>query len=107
MAVGTKQKFVFRALFAECIPFKATVDFASIADGNEEASNITVPGAAIGDFVEVASGVDLSDLGLTASVTAADTVTVVAWNNTGGAVNLASQTITGVVKKPGDVFSQL
>jgi hypothetical protein len=71
-----------------------TVDFASIADGDEAAADITVTGAALGDPVEVvAPGIDVADLQLTATVTAADTVSVVAANNTGGAVDLGSQTI--------------
>ena len=77
-----------------------TWDPASIADGDEEAKEITVTGAALGDFVLASFSVDVADLSLTADVTAADTVTAVLANNTGGAVDLASGTIyVRVIKK--------
>ena len=72
----------------------ATKDFGSIADGNEEEQDITVTGAALGDFVVASLGVDTVGLTLTADVTAANTVTVVLGNFTGGAVDLASATLT-------------
>lgn len=107
MAVGTKGPRQFQGLF-DVIPFKATVDFASTLDGNEDASDITVAGAEVGDFVLIAPGADIADLGLTAQVTAANTVTAQIWNNTGGTINPASQTLTGVVLKPkANVFAEL
>lgn len=107
MSAGTKNRRQFLHIFDDAIPFKLTADFASTLDGDEAAVDLAVPGAALGDFVLVAPGIDLTDLVLAASVTAADVVTVVVANNTGGTIDLASQTITGVVLKPGDVFSNL
>lgn len=75
----------------------ATWDAASIADGNEVAQEVTVTGAALGDFAIASHGVDVADLVLDAKVTAADTVTAVLANNTGGAINLASSTLRVVV----------
>lgn len=71
----------------------ATWNASSIADGDMESKDVTVTGAAIGDFVEASMGVDVVDLGISAQVTAADTVTVTLLNNTGGAVDLASTTV--------------
>lgn len=71
-----------------------TWDAASIADGDMESVDVTVTGAALGDFVLVSLGVDTEDLGLVGAVTAADTVTVTLLNNTGGAVDLASTTVS-------------
>ena len=71
----------------------ATWNAASIADGDEAAVEVTATGAALGDFVLVSMGVDVADLVLNANVTAANTVTVVLANNTGGAVDLASTTV--------------
>ena len=71
----------------------ATWDAASIAIGAMESVDITVTGAALGDFVLVSIGTDTLDLTLTAQVTAADTVTVTLANNTAGAVDLASTTV--------------
>ena len=62
----------------------------NIVDGDEEALEITVEGAALGDFVLASLSVDVADLALSGAVTAADTVTLVLSNNTGGPVNLAT-----------------
>ncbi len=71
----------------------ATWDAASIADGDEEAKDVTVTGAALGDHAVASLSIDLTDLVLDAQVTVADTVTCVLANNTGGAVDLASATV--------------
>lgn len=65
----------------------------SILDGDEAATDITVNGAALGDFVLISGDVDAADLQLTGTVTAANTVTAVYSNSTGGAVDLASHNI--------------
>jgi len=65
----------------------------SIAAGGKEAKDITVTGAALGDFAIASFSLDVEDLILNAQVTAADTVTVVLANNTGGAINLGSGTV--------------
>ena len=71
-----------------------TKDFGSIGDGNELVEDLTVTGAALGDFAMASLAVDTVDLTLTATVTAANTVTVVLGNFTGGAIDLASTTLT-------------
>ncbi len=74
----------------------ATVDFANVPDGNEEPADITVTGAALGDIVMVSHSLDVADLQLTADVTAANTVSVVA-SSSGDAVNLGSGTVRVLV----------
>lgn len=74
-------------------------DAGAIADGNEEAKDLTVAGAAIGDRATVTASIDLLDVELSGSVTAEDTVTAILSNNTGGEVNLASGSFTAVVTK--------
>jgi len=74
-----------------------TWDPGNIGNGAEEAKEITVTGAALGDFVLVAFSLDVADLALVGAVTAADTVTAQLLNNTGGAVNLAEGTVTALV----------
>ena len=71
----------------------ATWDAASIADGDEEAATVTVTGAVVGDYAIASLSIDITDLVLDAQVTAADTVTCVLANNTGGAIDLASATV--------------
>lgn len=84
-----------RPLFEQGVTLEAsaTWDAGSIADGDEEAKEITVTGAALGDFVLVSASIDVADLALVAQVTAANTVTAQLLNNTGGAVDLASMTV--------------
>ena len=74
-----------------------TYNAGAIADGNEEVGELTITGAALGDFVLASHGVDVADLALTAQVTAADTVTYQLNNNTGGTIDLASATVRCVV----------
>lgn len=78
---------------AEYLDGSKTFDSGSIADGNEEVTEITVTGAALGDFCIASSSIDVLDLAVVASVTAADTVTLQLLNNTGGAIDLASATV--------------
>ena len=78
-----------------------TKDWGSIADGNEETEDMTVTGAALGDYVVAAMSIDVTDLTITASVTASNTVTVVLGNFTGGAIDLGSGTLTVKVFKAG------
>lgn len=78
----------------------ATWDAGEIADGDEEVKEITVTGAALGDYViGVSLSIDVADLTLTAAVTAANTVTAQLSNSTGGAINLGSGTVRVLVLK--------
>lgn len=70
-----------------------TYDAGSILDGDEETAEITVTGAVLGDFVLASLSLDVADLTIAASVTAADTVTYQLLNNTGGTIDLASATV--------------
>lgn len=81
----------------------ATWNPASIANGAEAAVDVTVPGAVLGDFAFASFSLDVADLVLDANVTAANTVTCVLANNTGGAVDLASGTLR-VKVVPADVI---
>jgi hypothetical protein len=74
-----------------------TTDVASIANGAQATVSITVTGARFGDDVQVVCSISLGGLGLTAYVSANDTVTVVLQNNSGGAIDLASATYTAYV----------
>lgn len=68
-------------------------DPANMADGAGETSgDITVTGAAFGDFVEVAAPYDLQGIVATGYVRAADTVRIRLQNETGGAIDLPSGT---------------
>jgi len=75
----------------------ATWDPGSIADGDEEAKEVTVTGAQLGDFAVASFSLDVTDLVLDAQVTVADTVTCILSNNTGGAIDLGSGTLRVLV----------
>ena len=77
----------------------ATWDPGSIDDGNEEMKEVTVNGAVLGDFALASFSLDVADLPLDAQVTAANTITCVLANNTGGAIDLASGTVRVLVFK--------
>ena len=85
--------------FSDVLSGSTTWDAGAISDGDEEAKELTVNGAELGDFVLSSLSVDIADLVLSAEVTAADTVTAILANNTGGSVNLASCTLSVLVVK--------
>jgi hypothetical protein len=80
-------------LLEEDLIGSATWDPGSISDGDEEATDVTVTGAELGDYALASFSLDVTDLVLDAQVTASNTVTCVLANNTGGAVNLDSGTV--------------
>jgi len=82
-----------RAPLSGILSGSATWDAASIANSAEEAKDVTVTGAVLGDFVLVSASIDITDLTLVGQVTAADTVTCQLLNNTGGAIDLGSMTV--------------
>jgi hypothetical protein len=71
----------------------ATWDPGNIANGSLDTTTVAVTGAVMGDFVLASFDQDHSKLVLSAYVSAADTVTAVMLNNSGGAVNLGSGTL--------------
>lgn len=72
---------------------------ASIPALGTESLVITVPGAALGDFVERSFSLSLSGLLLFTDVTAANTVTVTLFNPTTTFVDLPSGTVRVLVLK--------
>ena len=76
-----------------------THDFGSIVDGTFEATDVTVTGAALGDFAEASIAVDIVDMHLSAAVTAANVVTCVMHNETSGTLDLASALLAVQVRK--------
>ena len=67
---------------------------SSIANGASESINLTVTGATFGMVCSAVLSISLSGLTLSASVSAADTITATLTNNTGGAVDLGSSTLS-------------
>ena len=75
-------------------------DPPSLATSGEQTSTtVAVPGAAIGDFVDVTFSIALQGLRLWGEVTAANVVTVYLSNLTGAPVNLGSGTLNVLVAK--------
>lgn len=72
---------------------------AEILDGDEEVKEITVTGAALGDYCDVSYSADVADLTLTGQVTAADTVTAQLSNNTGGSLTATAGTVYARVRR--------
>jgi hypothetical protein len=79
----------------------ATVDLGSVDVNTTEEETATVPGVKVGDFVWVSKPTIEAGLSITnARVSAADTVILQVSNNTGGAINEASETLTFLVVRP-------
>ena len=74
-------------------------DVGSIASGSFASNDITVSGAALGDFALVSFSLDVQDLGVSVQVTAANTVTVTLTNNTGSALDIGTPTVKVLVFK--------
>ena len=70
----------------------ATWNPGSIAASGYLAQDFTVIGATLGMSAQAGAGVDVTDLIVSATVTAANTVTVVLFNPTAGAIDLGSST---------------
>lgn len=72
----------------------------SIAAGSYESEDVTVPGAAANDFcIASLSSLLANEMMLTAHVSAADTVKVILFNPTAGAINVGSGTLAVLVFK--------
>ena len=68
-------------------------DPPSIAAGGTAQTNVTVAGARPGDFVQAAFSLSTPAVVFMAQIGAQDTVTVIAWNRTGAAVDLNAGTV--------------
>ena len=90
----------YRSSFVPVLAGSKTWDAPSIANGAQATTTVTVTGAVLGDFVDrISLGVSAAALQLTGYVSSADTVTVVAKNDTGGTVDLASTTLRVEVRR--------
>lgn len=90
----------FQHVFDVVASVTTTVDPASLADAAGASTDVTVTGAALGDFVLIAPKVDVVDMTVTAFVTAANTVTIRVQNESGAGANLASSTWNILVLRP-------
>ena len=90
---GSSNSRQFRHVFNRVIPARVTFEEDSIAAGASSAAVYTITGAALGDFVLVNPLTDLGDdIIFTASVTAADEVTVIA-TDASAATNTSAATV--------------
>lgn len=80
--------------------YTGTYDPASLNDGQRAETDVTVTGAALGDFAEASFSLDTQGIILDAQVTATNTVTVTFHNETGGTIDLGSGTLRVQVEKP-------
>jgi hypothetical protein len=100
--VSKRGREQFHGIFSDMWEVSATIDADSLTTGTNDADTIAVPGVALGDVVlGVSLGLDLAGMQLTAYVSAANTVTVIFNNVTGGTVNLGATTIKLLVARPG------
>ena len=88
----------FRGLFSDTWAVRATLDAGSLVDGAGETDDITIPGVALGDMV-IGMSIGVSEAGLVrrAYISAANTVTVVTYNPTGGSVDIGGTTLQLII----------
>jgi len=96
----------FQELFT-CIPFTFTFDEDSIGSGASSAGDVTVTGAALGDFVLIAARIDLVDIHVQGFVQSANTVTITATDLGLGANTTlnGNTTFNGLVLKPREAWA--
>lgn len=88
----------FRDVFNTVKAVEASVTFTSVATGASQVQVITVPGVTLGDFVIAESlSVDQQGVDVESYVSAANVVTVMVQNTTGGAVNFGTVVVRLVV----------
>lgn len=110
MAIQKKGRLQFQDLFDVVGVGKFTINFPNAATGSGTmavSGALTVPGAALGDIVLVAPGVDPVDAVIAGHVTAANTVELTLLNNTAGAVDLASADFTVVVLRLASQYARV
>jgi hypothetical protein len=71
-----------------------TFDPPSIANGAEYQTTFTMPGVVLGDFALVSTSIDTAGVYVDVRVSATDTLKVHYRNLSGGAVDLASHTVS-------------
>jgi len=77
----------------------ATYDPPNLVDGAGATTTVTVTGAALGDMVTVSASIDVQGITVTGYVSSANTVSVRYQNETGGAIDLVSHTLSARVMK--------
>ncbi|MDE2097311.1 MAG: hypothetical protein KGL39_08720 [Patescibacteria group bacterium] len=90
----------YQGLFTQDITAKVSVTIPSVLTNAGTSATATITGAAIGDEVHVIPQVSVAGLLLSAYVSAANTVTIVARNDSGSTVNLGAQTFYIRVSRP-------
>ncbi len=95
----------------DCIPFKVTFEDDSILKDAiyVGGGTVAVVGAALGDWVWIAPELDPADMDFQASVTAADVVTIILSNNTGGTLTTfaSGAILNGLVLSPRGPFNEI
>jgi hypothetical protein len=94
------KKRQFQATFPFVAVQQFTVDPASTGTGAQTTTTVTVKGAAVGHLAFASLGVSQANLLVQAFVSAADTVTLVFFNLSGGSIDLASSTVNVIVLQP-------
>lgn len=100
MATSPKHGRQFRSVFDQVICHKSTLNVASLADGAGSTEVISVPGAALGDFVLASLETDGLDVTVTGYVQAAGLVELRFQNESAGTRDLASANLRVVVLRP-------
>lgn len=102
VSVQKRNNYQFRSLYSDLFAVKiTTMDIADLADGAGANEDVTITGIALGDHViGFGLGVSAAGITVTANVIATNTLRFRFQNESGGSVNLASQTVTVLIGRP-------
>lgn len=96
----------FRSIFDQVFAATVALTPGAVTTGTTGTSTITVPGAAVGDVVDVSAPVALGNVTVQGEVTAANTVTVKFANATAGSITPPASNYTAVVyRRNASVFT--
>ena len=109
-SIGVTGPRQFQGLFSKVIPFKVNLEEDSVADQAGSNAVFTVAGAALGDFVLMSPGWDMTNMTFSASVISAGVIELQIHNLTGAAATggATAAVWNGLVLRPHpNVYAQL
>lgn len=90
MAIANVNRRQFQDLVSQVITELLSITIASLTTGSDNVTTITVPGARVGDLVDVQFQA-VTNLSIFAEVTANDTIKIYAHNGSGSTQNNGAQ----------------
>lgn len=107
MAIQVADRLQFQRLFDVVGAGAFNLNPAQYVDNESQVLQVTVPGAALGDFVLVAPGIDIAEVTFSAFVSAANTVDIVISMVGGDTDNIAAADWNVLVLRMNTAFARV